>query len=204
MAASSHPVYGPKLHKCADKYYDRVDGTKPTSLAPNYRITELQSAVGAVQLDRMRDFTGHRGNLGRILNELLQDVDGIHIHEARPQDRWTCWFYMMRIDPEILGCDFREFSAALNAEGAGNGAGYTQIPIYKNPMFINHSFFNGTWPVRDLGLTEMDYTKVHCPVAEEILSTCIQIPVNESTPEEYVRQVADAVRKVAAHFQENK
>jgi dTDP-4-amino-4,6-dideoxygalactose transaminase len=204
VAASSHPIYGPLLNKCGDKHFDRVNGTKPTSLAPNYRITELQSAVAAVQLDRMRDFTEHRGNLGRILNELLQDVEGIHIHEAREQDRWTCWFYMLRIDPDVLGCDAKEFSAALNAEGASNGAGYIGIPVYKFPMFANHSFFNGSWPVRDLGLTEMDYTKVCCPVTEEILNTCIQIGVNESTPEEYARQVADAVRKVAAHFRENR
>jgi dTDP-4-amino-4,6-dideoxygalactose transaminase len=50
----------------------------------------------------------------------------------------------------------------------------------------------------------MDYTKVHCPVTEEILNTCIQIPVNESTSEEYVREVAEAVKKVAAHFRENR
>lgn len=200
IAASSHPVYGPLLQKCGDKYFDRVGGTKPTSLAPNYRITELQSAVGAVQLDRMRGFTEIRGGHGRLLNELLANVEGIDIHEARSQDRWTCWFYLFRIDPKILSCDAKEFVAALTAEGASAGAGYIGFPVYQFPMFANHSFFNGSWPVRDLGLTEMDYTKVKCPVTEEILASCIQIPLNESTPEEYVRQTAEAIRKVAAHF----
>jgi len=74
------------------------------------------------------------------------------------------------------------------------------VPIYGMPMFQKHSFFAGHWPVKECGLTTMDYTKVKCPVTEDILKTCMRFPLNEAMDEDYIRAVAKAVRKVAKHY----
>ena len=89
---------------------------------------------------------------------------------------------------------------ALAAEGATFGAGYIAVPLYGMPMFQNHSFFAGHWPIKELGLTTMDYTKVKLPETEAILKTCILFRVNEAMDEDYIRLIARAVRKVAAHY----
>ena len=46
----------------------------------------------------------------------------------------------------------------------------------------------------------MDYTKVKCPETEAILKTCMRFMVNQAMDEDYIRQVAKAVRKVAKHY----
>ncbi len=74
------------------------------------------------------------------------------------------------------------------------------VPVYKLPYFQAHGFFAGRWPIKELGLTAMDYTKVSCPEAEAILATGIQVPLNESMDEAYVRGIGAAIRKVARHF----
>jgi dTDP-4-amino-4,6-dideoxygalactose transaminase len=107
---------------------------------------------------------------------------------------------MARIVAEKLRCDRATFVKALAAEGATFSAGYIAVPIYRMPMFQNHSFFAGHWPIKELGLTNMDYTKVKLPVTEAILKTCILFRVNEAMDEDYIRSVARAVRKVAAHY----
>ena len=67
-------------------------------------------------------------------------------------------------------------------------------------VFRQHSFFAGRWPVREMGLTEMDYNKVKCPEAESILTECVRIQIHESMDEDYMRDVAAGIRKVARHY----
>jgi len=102
--------------------------------------------------------------------------------------------------PKNLRCDRAQFTKALAAEGASFSNGYIATAVYGMPMFQNHSFFAGHWPIKELGLTAMDYTKVNCPVTEEILKTCMLFRVNEAMDEEYIRGMARAVRKVARHY----
>jgi hypothetical protein len=54
--------------------------------------------------------------------------------------------------------------------------------------------------VKELGLTDMNYTKVCCPETEAILNTCIKIVVSEITTPEWVYEAAAAIRKVAAYY----
>jgi perosamine synthetase len=107
---------------------------------------------------------------------------------------------MCRFVPENVRCDRAQFVKALVAEGAPFMAGYIAVPLYGLPMFQNHSFFAGHWPIREAGLTKMDYRQVSLPVTEDILKTCMRFPLNEGMDEDYIRLVAKAVRKVAAHF----
>lgn len=201
IVASSDPRFGPVLQKYGDKAYNRGGGARmPDALAPNYRISEPQSAVAAAQMPRMWEISGARAARGRQLTALLADTPGIHPHYADPEDRWTCWFYMLRVDPEALSCDHKEFAKALGAEGVPAGAGYIGVPVYQYPIFQEHSFFAGRWPIKEFGLTDMDYTQVSCPETEAILNTCVQIPINEAMDEAWIEGVAEAVRKVAAHY----
>lgn len=201
IVASNDDRFGPLLQKFGDKAYDRRNGGKmPDTLAPNYRMSEPQAAVAAAQLTKMWDFTERRGAAGRLITDLLQGTPGIHPHAYRPTDRWTCWFYMLRVDPNSLSCTNHEFAAALNAEGVASGAGYTALPLYKFPLFANHNFFHGHWPAKEMGLTDMDYNTVHCPETEAILNTSVEIPLSESTTPEFATQVAEAIKKVAAYY----
>jgi perosamine synthetase len=201
IVASVDERFGQRLQKMGDKCYDRAGGGRaPATLAPNYRISEPQAAIAAVQMTRMWELTEKRGAAGRLLSQELEGLSGVYPHAAAPNDRWTAWFYMFRIDPEVLGCSNVEFAEALAAEGVPAGAGYIPTPLYKYPLFQNHDFFAGRWPIRELGLTDMDYTKVSCPEAEAILNTCLTIGLSEVTTESWIRQVAAGIRKVANHF----
>ncbi|HVJ85779.1 MAG TPA: hypothetical protein VM452_09055, partial [Caulifigura sp.] len=102
--------------------------------------------------------------------------------------------------PEAFRCERAEFVKALAAEGIPAAAGYIPVPLYGNPVFQKHAFFADRWPVKELGLTEMDYTKVTLPETEAILRTCVRIQLNEAMTEEYVEALAAGVTKVARHY----
>jgi dTDP-4-amino-4,6-dideoxygalactose transaminase len=107
---------------------------------------------------------------------------------------------MFRMRPEAFRCGRSEFVKALRAEGASVSGGYIGVPLYGEPVFQNHGFFAGRWPVKEMGLTTMDFSKHKCPEAEAILKTGMRVPISENLTEDYFLEVAAAIRKVAQHY----
>lgn len=199
IVASSDEHFGPHLQKFGDKGMNRLNGQFEV-FATNYRMSEPQAAVAAGQMTRLEEITGKRAQFTALLTKELSGVAGVTPHSIREGDRHTAYLYMIRIEPKKLRCDREQFVKALRAEGVEATAGYIPVLVYQMEFFQKHSFFAGRWPIKEMGVTNMDYTKVSCPEADAILKTCIRIPINESMDEEYVRQMAEAIRKVAKHY----
>lgn len=201
MVGTNDEKLGPGLQKWGDKNYDRVTGSRmPEALAPNYRISEPESAVAAAQLGKLRHICKRRNAVGTRITEAIGDAPGVIPPEVVDGDWATYWFYMLRIEPDRLRVDRATFVSALKAEGLSASAGYIPAPVYRYPVFANHAFFAGRWPIREFGLTAMDYTKVTCPVAEAILDTCLIIPVNEAMSDDYGTRCGQAIRRVARYY----
>ncbi len=201
LVASNDERFGPLLQKFGDKGYDRLGKSGLfESFATNYRMSEPQAAVAAAQLERVEGIAAKRSRVGNLLVENLQGIPGIVPHLVHAADRCTYWFSMLRIVPDRLRCERAELVKALVAEGVPASAGYIPVPLYGNPIFQQHAFFGGQWPVKDFGLTNMDYTQVECTEAEAILKTGVRIVVNEAMTDEFALSMSEAVRKVAKHY----
>ena len=197
---SNDPQFGPLLQKFGDKGYDRIKGGGFQAFATNYRMSEPQAAVAAAQLGRLEHIAATRSRFGNLLTEKIAGVTGIAPHDVHPEDRAVYWFYMFRLKPDAFRCDRAEFVRALRTEGVAASAGYIGVPLYGEPVFQEHGFFAGRWPVREFGLTKMDYTKHHCPEAEAILKTGVRIVIHQAMTEDYIQGVATAVKKVARYY----
>lgn len=197
IVASSDPKIGPLLQRFGDKGFDRVKPGPLESFATNYRMSEPQAAVAAAQLGRLEGIASARARLGAILGAGIAETPGVLPHGVRPDDRPVFWFYMFRIVPEAMRVDRATFVKALAAEGAPVSAGYIAVPLYGNPVFREHAFFAGRWPVREMGLTTMDYAKVACPEAEAILATGVRVALHQEMTDADAEGIARAVRKVA-------
>ena len=200
VVGSSDERFGPLLQKFGDKGGNRVKWGGFDAFATNYRMSEPQAAVAAAQLTRLEGIVARRERLGNLLTEKIADLPGIIPHQVHPEDRAVYWFYMFRIRPKAFRCGRSEFVRALLAEGASVRGGYIKVPIYGEPVFQKHGFFAGRWPVKEMGLTTMDFSKYKCPEAEATLVTGIRVPIYEYMTEDYVLGVATAIRKVARHY----
>lgn len=201
VVASNDDRLGPLLQRFGDKGFDRMGGSGLfESFAPNYRMTEAQAAIAAAQLDRLETIASTRARLGQLLTRQLQGLPGLLPHEVHPEDRCTFWFYMARLRPGAFRCDRAEFTRALVAEGVPASAGYIPVPLFRNPVFLRHGFFAGRWPVREFGLTTMDYNRVSTPEAEAILQTGLRVALHEAMDDSHVEAIGRAFRKVAAHY----
>jgi dTDP-4-amino-4,6-dideoxygalactose transaminase len=200
VVASSDERFGPLLHRFGDKGFDRPRLGGPPVFATNYRMSEPQAAVVAAQLTRLEAIASKRSRLGNLLTEKIADIPGLVPHEVHPQDRAVYWFYFFRIRPEAFRCSIPDFIRAVRAEGAQVSGGYIKYPLYREPVYQQHAFFAGRWPVKEMGLTDMDYSKHTCPEAEAILATSSRVQIHEGMTEEYILGVAAAIRKVARHY----
>ncbi len=201
IVGSNHDRFGPLLLRYADKGFDRRDPPESLKLfSTNYRMSETQAAVAAAQLDRLEGIVSKRARLGKLLSEKVSAIPGILPQEVHPEDRCTYWFYSFRVKPAAFRCTRDELVKALAAEGLGATGGYWRGPLYTEAVFKSHGFFGGRWPVKEMGLTTMDYTKCRCPGAEEIHATSIILPLHEGMTEEYVLAVASGIEKVARHY----
>ncbi|MEK7685225.1 MAG: DegT/DnrJ/EryC1/StrS family aminotransferase [Verrucomicrobiota bacterium] len=200
IVGSNDERLGPLLQKFGDKGFDRLKPGLFEVFATNYRMSEPQAAVAAAQLDRLEAIVSRRSRLGNLLTEKMADLAGIQPHQVDGRDRCSYWFYMFRLRPGAFRADRAEFVKALAAEGVEASAGYIPVPLYRNPIFQNHSFFAGRWPVREFGLTTMDYAKTSCPEAEAILQTGIRVTIHEAMTDDDMLSVAAAIQKVARHY----
>jgi len=201
LVGSNDKSFGPLLQKFGDKGFERVKGGGLfESFATNYRMSEPQAAVAAAQLERLEGIVSKRARLGSLLTERIAGLPGVLPHQVHPEDRCGYWFYMFRIKPDAFRCERAEFVKAVAAEGVPASGGYIPVPLHRNPVFLKHGFFAGRWPVREFGLTKMDYSKHQTPEAEAILQTGIHVTIHEAMTEDYIESVAEAIRKVARYY----
>jgi dTDP-4-amino-4,6-dideoxygalactose transaminase len=190
-----------RTHAFADKNYSRFGSQVQRDsrlLAPNYRMTELQGAVGIAQLKKLAWICNTRNRYGDLITEGISGVPGIMPHKVTNESRCTYWFYMFTIDCAALSCTREEFSTALRAEGIVCSAGYIPHPVYMQPMLQLREAYTGSHFPFDL--SESDYREGLCPVAEHILKAAIRVTVNEFYTEQDVRDIIAGIRKVAAHY----
>jgi len=189
----------------ADKNFNRLgkDVMKNVPyLAPNYRINELTSAVALAQLDKVEDICKRRNAFGEKLSAALRNIPGIKPMKVLDDCECSYWFYMFRVDEKELGTDRADFVKALVAEGIKATAGYIPSCVYQYDMFKNRTVYSGetNYPFDGTHGRNIEYKDGDCPIAEEILATCVKLPVNEFFTNEDLEETIKAVHKVCDYF----
>jgi dTDP-4-amino-4,6-dideoxygalactose transaminase len=165
-------------------------------LAPNYRMTELQAAVGLAQLERVKAVVERRHALGTLLTEKIQGLPGVVPAPVTPGGKHTYWAYSFAVTEGTSD----EFAAALKAEGIPAGARYTVEPIYlcMDALAAKKTFGTSGYPFDGShGGRKIDYVKGLCPRAEQALDQMVGMTIHENFTEEDILDIAAAVRKVA-------
>ena len=199
IVITNDPDIAARLRLSTDKCYNRQPDAlirQPVFLANNYRMTELQGAVALAQIPRLDSIVGRRRRWCEALTVDLSGIEGLTLPAPTPGCNPAWWFYMMRVQPEILGADADGFCHALTAEGIRATAHYIGKPIYAYPIFTDHSAYERG----SHAFESVDYTKVSCPVAEAILRTGVTLPVNEAFTDTDREEIVSGIRRVAAWF----
>ena len=172
-------------------------------MTSNWRMTEFQAAVLKVQFSRLDDQIAKRMKNLSIFLERLKEIEGIIYEVDERVTRQNGYFVPFRYDSsKFKGLPRDKFLEALKAEGFTMYPGYT-TPLYKQPLFQQRAF-GPSW-VGDKFGRKIDYTKVHCPVAEKLASEeriTLSNEFNLMGTEEDMHGLADAIIKIQQNVDE--
>ena len=118
-------------------YYQQVE------LGFNYRMTEMQAALGVSQMQRLDEFVSRRHKLQQRYHELLKDLP--LILPAQIEDSYSALhLYPIQIKPEQLKKSHAKIFQELRDEGLGVNLHY--IPVHTQPYYQEMGFKNGDFP----------------------------------------------------------
>jgi len=118
-------------------YYQQID------LGFNYRMTELQAALGCSQLERLNEFVLKRQMLSKQYNALLNDLP-IIIPYQHSDTLSSYHLYIIRLKKDEVQRSHKEVFTALRAANIGVNLHY--IPIHTQPFYQNLGFTAGDFP----------------------------------------------------------
>lgn len=150
-------------------YYQQVD------LGFNYRMTELQAALGVSQIQRLDTYVARRHELAKRYDKFLKDLPLVTPWQ-HPDSYSGLHLYVVRLKLEQVGKTHREIFEALQAKGIGVNLHY--IPVHTQPYYLQMGFKQG------------DY-----PQAEQYYREAISIPMHVNLTEEELQFVSSSLRE---------
>lgn len=149
-------------------FYQQLD------LGYNYRITDIQCALGCSQMKKLDRFLARRKEIVARYNEAFADCENIITPYQLPETESGWHLYIV----QVKNCDRREVFEALREQGIAVNVHY--IPVYMHPYYQEHG-----------------YKDVHCKNAEEVYSHIISLPLYPTLTSEQQNFVIGRVREIA-------
>ncbi len=147
-------------------------------LGYNYRMMNLQAAIGLVQLERLEEFTARRIGNAKFLNDNIR-IKGLTKPYKSVNVRHVYHQYVVRVEDDFPASR-EKLMEYLQSKGIGAAVHYP-MPIYEQPLY------------RELG-----YLKEHCPVSEEVSRRVLSLPVHPSLKKEDLEYIAATLNSFEA------
>lgn len=148
-------------------FYQQLD------LGYNYRITDIQCALGCSQMKKLDRFLARRKEIVARYNEAFADCENIITPYQLPETESGWHLYIV----QVKNCDRRKVFEALREHGIAVNVHY--IPVYLHPYYQEHG-----------------YKDVHCRNAEEVYSHIISLPLYPTLTEEQQQYVIETLKYV--------
>lgn len=144
----------------------------------NFRMTNMQAALGIAQLEQLDDFIVRKRHMGDLYNQLLSEVPGLQLPVPKMDYATNIyWVYGIVLEDDV------PFDASAMMKRLGEyqvGSRPFFWPMHQQPVF------------RDMGLFE----QISCPVAERIAHRGFYIPSGLALTEQQMHQVVYALKEI--------
>lgn len=173
MTCTNDPDYAKKLrylrtHGQTGKYLHTMMGL-------NYRMTDVEAAIGREQLKRLDDMLAIRRRNAKLLNQGLADLPGIRPQMITPNSDHAWHQYCVVVDPVAFGCDRDTLAQRLKEKGIATGVHYPR-GLHQQPIF------------------EELYGKSTLPHTESLALNILALPVHHGLSEADVEAIVEGVR----------
>lgn len=141
----------------------------------NYRLTDMQAALGTSQLKKIGRFIERRREIVKTYNQAFKDVSFLTVPHEREAVFSAFHLYVLKIDFESLNKTRTQVMQELREQGIGTQVHY--IPVHLLPYYRRH-----------FGFKEGDF-----PVSEDYYNHCLSIPLYPKMTMDDIHRVVEAV-----------
>lgn len=151
-------------------------------LGYNYKITDIQCALGLSQLRKLESFRERRSRIVKAYNEAFKGIKSLSTPYCAESNR-PCWhLYVVQFDFKALGLSRPEVMASLADQGIGSQVHY--IPVHLQPFYQK----------------QYGYRAGKCPQAETYYQRCLSLPLYPAMADEDVQKVIKAVVSIKGEY----
>lgn len=149
-----------------------------TELGFNYRLTNLQAAIGVAQLEEIDRFIAIKQEMARTYQELLSGVPGLVLPQEKEWARSVYWMYAVLVEKEF-GLSRNELMRRLRERGVDTRTFF--IPLHRQPLFQAKA------ACRNLSF----------PVSEALSEKGLYLPSGLALTKDQMKRVAAEIKKIA-------
>lgn len=153
-------------------------------LGYNYRLTDIQSALGMSQLGKLSDWIAQRQAIAARYDSAFARPEAVQTLAVRPEVEHAYHLYVILLNDVLLGVDRDTVFGAIRAEGIGVNVHY--LPVYQHPFYRTH----------------FDTSRCPCPITDAASQRILSLPIFPAMTTRDQQDVVTAVTKVVAHFVE--
>lgn len=151
----------------AEKFINQPEGSwhhEVQILGYNYRLSDINSALGLSQLKKLDKFMEIRRKIAEKYSNAFSKFPNI-VKPLYPFDKTSAYhIFVLQVDFEKTGLTRQEFMIKMAEHGVGSQVHY--IPAYRHPLY-----------------EKMGFIPKNCPTAEEYYKKCLTIPLYTSLSE---------------------
>ena len=152
-----------------------------TSLGFNYRMTNIQAAIGLAQLEKIEDLVAARRHNAHYYNSLLKDIPGITLPVEREETKNVYWMYGILIEDDF-GLSRDELIIRLKEKGIETRTFF--YPMHQQPAFQAMNLFK-----------DEKY-----PVAEALAQKGLYLPSGSGLKEEEIEAVCQTIKEIRGYL----
>jgi dTDP-4-amino-4,6-dideoxygalactose transaminase len=161
------------------------------TLGYNYRMSELNGAIGTAQVDCLDDLNHRRREISERLLTELDGLDWLSPATVRDYVEHAYFWAPFEVHPDKLGMTGKDAWDTLREQGVETRHRYN-VPLYDQPVFENHRGFNSEFPW-SMNPNTHDYD-LSLPHVEEVVGNMIGLPNHPNLTEEDIEYVIETIR----------
>lgn len=177
MVLTDHSPYAERARSFRNLCFRPEKRFYHTELGHNFRLTNLQAAVGLAQIGRIDEILARKRWIGRAYTERLNDIPGIQLPTEESWARQIYWMYGVVLD-ESTGLEAAQLAQKLKENGVETRPFF--LGIHQQPVF------------QDMGLFQNE----KYPVAERIARQGLYFPSGLTLTESQIDQVCETVTTI--------
>jgi len=148
------------------------------NLGYNYRMTNVQAAIGLAQLEKIKELVRRRRKNAELYNKFLKNVPGLKLPVEKPYAKNVYWMYGIVVDPKKFGRTRNRLAKILKGKGI-DSRNFFQ-PMHKQPVLTKMGIFD----------------KNNYPTTEKLAKNGLYLPSGSGLTEKEIFYICKTIKRL--------